>query len=190
MATQQTPPSGQDPSANVLMLVGNAVKYLEQLHFEDVRNTIEMRDQAVNESRRERAAEAERINALRAVDIAAVGLANERAVKQAEVLASQLALSAETLRTLVAQTASNIAQQLQAVTGQLVERIAALEKVQYENQGKNAEPSPLVTRLDALEECMAENKGQTTGKSQLWMLITSVILFLISVAGFIISLTH
>ena len=50
-------------------------------------------------------AEAKRIDAIRSVDITAVAIANDRAVASAVVLAAQVASSAETLRTLVAQTA-------------------------------------------------------------------------------------
>src|ERR1017187_8731470 len=47
-------------------------------------------------------AEAKRIDAIRAVDVGAVSVANERANAQAAVLASQVSTSAETLRALVA----------------------------------------------------------------------------------------
>ena len=82
-----------------------------------------------------REAEAKRIDAIRAVDVNAVSVANERATAQAAVLANQVALSAETLRALVASTASTQATQLNQLTAQLIDRISLLEKSQYENKG-------------------------------------------------------
>jgi predicted aconitase len=70
------------------------------------------------------------------VDVNAVSIANERAVQQAAVLQNQVSTSAEALRALVATTASTIAQQLQQITNQTTERLAAVEKAQYEGQGR------------------------------------------------------
>jgi len=82
-------------------------------------------------------AEAKRIDAIRAVDVNAVSVANERATAQAAVLANQVAASAETLRALVAATAATQAQQLGQLTAQLTDRLTALEKAQYENKGSS-----------------------------------------------------
>jgi hypothetical protein len=81
-------------------------------------------------------AESSRLDSIRAVDISAVAVANDRAVASAAVLASQVSSSAETLRTLVAATAATVAQQLSAVSTGINDRLASLEKSQYENQGK------------------------------------------------------
>lgn len=148
-----------DPSANVQLFVGNAVKYLEDLHNAAERGTDEKLRLHFEYARRESDAETERINALRADDVKAVAIANDRAVKQAEVLATQVATSAEALRILVAQTADTIAKNLTLVTSQLIERIAALEKVQYENQGKSGASSTLLDRVTELEGVNNQNKG-------------------------------
>src|SRR5471030_432941 len=73
-------------------------------------------------------AEAKRIDAIRAVDVNAVSVANERATAQAAVLANQVAASAETLRALVAATAATVAQQLAQVSAGIADRLSALEK--------------------------------------------------------------
>lgn len=83
-------------------------------------------------------AETKRIDAIRAVDVAAVGVANERATQQASVLAAQVVASAETLRALVASTASAVALQLQQLSNQLSDRLGSLEKAQYENKGSGS----------------------------------------------------
>jgi hypothetical protein len=82
-------------------------------------------------------AESSRLDSIRAVDISAVAVANDRAVASAAVLASQVSSSAETLRTLVAATAATVAQQLSAVSTGINDRLSALEKSQYETQGKS-----------------------------------------------------
>jgi hypothetical protein len=83
-------------------------------------------------------AETKRIDAIRAVDVQAVAVANERASAQALVLAAQVSSSAETLRTLVAATAQTVAQQLLAVSAGINDRISALEKSSYEGVGKSS----------------------------------------------------
>ena len=174
---------GSDPSANVTMFVGNAVKYLEDLHKSEERSIDEKLKLHFEYTRRESDAESARINALRDVDVQAVAIANERAVKQAEVLATQVATSAEALRILVAQTATTIAQQLALVTSQLIERIAALEKVQYENQGKSGASSNLLDRVADLETSKYESKGRAGISTPLLMLLSSlgggIIIFII-----------
>ena len=165
----------QDPSANVLQLVGNATAYIEKMIALNHEMLEEKLALTVESSRRERAAETDRINSLRAVDVAAVGTANERAVKQAELLATNVSTSAETLRKLVAETATTIAKQLETVTGQLIERIAALEKVQYENQGRSAAPTDISLRIDELEKQQSEAKGRTGISVPMLMLISGAV---------------
>jgi hypothetical protein len=93
--------------------------------------------------------------------VEAVATANERAVKQAEVLANQMANNAEILRASVAKTAETIAAQLQQTTTQQNERIAALEKANYENVGKAAAPSEQVDRIASLERDRDKAVGRT-----------------------------
>jgi hypothetical protein len=107
-------------------------------------------------------AEAKRIDAIRAVDVNAVAVANERASASALVLAGQVSASAETLRTLVAATAATVAQQLAAISSAINDRISALEKSQYEGSGK------------------------TTGGKDVWGYIAAGIAAIIAIAAFIL----
>jgi hypothetical protein len=107
-------------------------------------------------------AETKRIDAIRAVDVQAVAVANERASAQALVLAAQVSSSAETLRTLVAATAQTVAQQLAAVSAGINDRISALEKSQYENSGKSS------------------------GGKDVWGYIVAGVIALIAIAGFVL----
>lgn len=150
-----------DPSANVIMLVGNAVKYLESLQAASERAV----DEKLKYIKQIADSESERINALRAVDVAAVATANDRAVKQAEVLAASLVTNAETLRASVAKTADTLAATVKQITDQQNERIAALEKVQYENQGKSGASGNLLERVNTLENSKSEIKGVGAGSA-------------------------
>lgn len=131
-----------DPTHNVLQLVNAAVKRLDDLSTERAERTKdimtlnkEILNLHVSYGEKLSVAESKRIDAIRAVDVGAVAIASERATQQATVLANQVSASAETLRTLVATTAGTVAAQLQSVSNQLVDRIALLEKSQYETKG-------------------------------------------------------
>jgi hypothetical protein len=107
-------------------------------------------------------AESSRLDSIRAVDISAVAVANDRAVASAAVLASQVSSSAETLRTLVAATAATVAQQLSAVSTGINDRLSALEKSQYENQGK------------------------TGGSKDTWGWIVGAVMAVVAIGGFLL----
>lgn len=158
-----------DPTANVLQLVDAAVRRQDDLRIAEGRRMDDLRhaearrmdDLRIAEAKRmdeqlsmrDKLAEAEskRIDAIRAVDVNAVAVASERAAAQASVLANQVAASAETQRALVAQTASTIAQQFAQTTSQLTERLASLEKAQYENQGRGLVANPAIdARFDSI----------------------------------------
>lgn len=120
-------------------------------------------------------AEAKRIDAIRAVDVNAVAIANQRATDQAAVLANQVAASAETLRILVSQTAAAAKQQLDQTTSQLSDRIAAVERFQYE--GKNLSgviPPAVVEQLAQLQESRYKSEGRGTLSAPLLMMIAAL----------------
>lgn len=110
--------------------------------------------------------EQRRIDAIRSVDVNAVGVASERAAAQAAVLATQVSASAETLRALVATTANSQAQQLSILTNQITERIAILERNQY------------------------EKGGSSTGMASLYQWVLGGILALVSIGGALFTIFH
>jgi cell division septum initiation protein DivIVA len=135
-----------DPTDNVRELLALSTERTDSLRLAEQQRVNELMDaerRRVNEQMQLRAeydaqlalAEAKRIDAIRAVDVAAVAVANERATAQAVVLANQVSVSAETLRSLVASTAATQATQLTQLTTQLTDRLASLEKSQYESKG-------------------------------------------------------
>lgn len=178
-----------DPTANVIALVQSESKRHDELRAADQKRADELRgsdtkrldDLRAAESRRvdEQAnirahfqeqlalAEANRINAIRAVDVAAVATASERAGQQAQVLAAQVLQSADTLRGLVATTASAQAATLQTITTTLTDRIASLEKAQYENKGIAGVRDPaidaLISEVRGLAAARAQGQGQGQG---------------------------
>lgn len=124
-----------DPSANVLLLVGNATKYLEELHKQSeiyYHQKLASAMEAINKSSE---AESKRIDANRDDDRKAVGVATEGQAKQATLLAEAVATNAETLRVSMAKTAETLATQLQQVTNSLSDRIKVVELKQYETAG-------------------------------------------------------
>jgi hypothetical protein len=113
-----------------------------------------------------RTAESKRIDAIRAVDVNAVSVASQRASDQASVLAAQVAQSADALRTLVASTASTVAQaQSQLGTG-LSERITKLEQAQYTGAGKQSVSDPAMLELVKSVNTLVSNQQLGSGRAQ------------------------
>jgi hypothetical protein len=136
-----------DPTANVLALVESAIKRIDDVQRSELKRIEEQISMHTVYTQQLAQAEAKRIDAIRAVDVGAVAIANERAAAQATVLANQVVVSAETLRSLVATTATTMATQLQASQSQLMERISLLERSQYENKGRSGISAPLLMMI-------------------------------------------
>lgn len=192
-----------DPTANVQKLLADSV-----IRQDDLREAygrlfeaeIRAEGRRIDEQMKLRAdysqqlenAESKRIDAIRAVDVAAVAVASERATQSASVLANQVAQSAETLRTLVASTAVTIAQQLAQLSNQLSDRISALERSSYEDIGKGRVADPMmtemVTELKALRELSTLGTGKDTGLRSMWGYIVGaagILLGLISLINYL-----
>lgn len=159
-----------DPTSNVLMVVEAATKRQDDLRIAekekaDLRQEFteklidakfkfkdekaQIRDDYQKELR---VTEKERIDAIRTVDVAARQSDNDKAIQQAAVLANQLKQTEDNLQSLIRQQAT--AQEA---------RLAALEKSQYENKGKD------------------------TGKNASWVVLVAVISVLLAFAGFFLK---
>lgn len=190
----------EDPSRNVLNALSAAIDRLEALMISDIKRIDEkINDKAIRNLERFEAetkrvdelfrlrgeaslqlsiAETKRLDSVRSVDVAAVSVAAERSAQQAVVLASQVTASAETLRTLVASTATTVAQQLAQISSQLSDRISALEKSSYE--GKNIGiPQEVTRRLAELEEQRYKGEGRGNGMEKMWSLVFVIGTFII-----------
>jgi len=146
-----------DPTANVLQLVAAAIARQDDLRsaekdhvaevlrlrgeqrahdLEHMREIGELRAFHAQELRR---AEAERIDAIRSVDVGNVQRAAEVQATQASALAAQVVASAEALRNQVASAASAASIALAAALEPVQKDIADLRRAQYEAQGVKAQ---------------------------------------------------
>lgn len=135
-----------DPTANVRELVEAAIQRqddLRRVEAEHIREIIqlrafiaEVRDKHASELR---SAEAQRIDAIRAVDVGNVSRAAEVQAAQAATLAAQVSTSAETLRNQVAAAASAQSIALTAALEPIIKDIADLRRAQYEALGQKAQ---------------------------------------------------
>jgi cobalamin biosynthesis Mg chelatase CobN len=112
-----------------------------------------------------RHAESERINAIRAVDVAAVAQAAQVSATQATTLAAQVTASAETLRNTVAASATAAANALSQALQPIQKSIDDLRQAQYQQQGQQAQ----------------KTEGQDSGRF--------IIATIVSVAGLLMTIT-
>lgn len=128
-----------DPTKNVLGLVSAAIKRQDDLRKLEARHLRELADLRARYDARLRKAETARIDAIRAVDVAAVGQAAKVSATLAQTLAAQVAASAETVRTQVATTATAASTALAAALEPIQKDIADLRRAQYEAQGQKTQ---------------------------------------------------
>jgi anti-sigma-K factor RskA len=148
-----------DPTKNVLDLVEAAVKRIDDLRAvndrlieerikrqDDLRTLASSHVKELAELRSKYEImlgekETQRIDAIRAVDVGAVGRASEVAAAQASTLATQVQVSAETLRGQVAASATAAAGALAVALEPIQKSIDELRRIQYEQQGQKAAQS-------------------------------------------------
>lgn len=137
--------------------------------------------------------ESNRIDELRKGDIEAVKIANESTVKRAELLSEQLIETAETVRKNTDTFASTLAISSQQTTNAQNEKIAALERVNWENSGKaGASPTiqSLVTDLVNLKNANATNVGVSKGQQLTKNSLAGMLAVAISIITVIILLIN
>jgi hypothetical protein len=193
-SVQPTPdPPVIDPTSNVKDLVREVIVRMDSLRESERRREESLREaerrlteseiRAIREIMELRAQhateltlkESDRINAIRLVDVNAVAIAAERTNQQAQVLASQLATSAEANRSLVATTAASQKQQLDQIITPILDRLTALEKLQYEGKGLSGTiPPSVVEQLAQLQESRYKNEGRSTLSAPLLMTIAAL----------------
>jgi hypothetical protein len=197
-----------DPTKNVLDLVEAAVKRLDDLRTAEGRviearlahhkELADVRAQYARDfgilksahSTELRVAEQNRIDAIRAVDVNAVSVASSRAAEQAQVLANQVQVSADALRTLVATTASTAAAAQQAALAEISKRLSELERTKYEGAGRStiADPalSELMRAVQDLARGSATSAGKGAGVNAVWVVVigaVGLISTLLGIAG-------
>jgi hypothetical protein len=141
-----------DPTANVLRLIELEIERQDDLrnqesgHFREimaVRSGYEHRitSMMTTYERQLQEQEAARIDAIRAVDVAAGERAAVVSTTQAGILAAQVAAAAEAMRVQVAAAASAAQANLTAALEPIQTAISDLRRVQYEQQGQRSAQS-------------------------------------------------
>lgn len=128
-----------DPTQNVKDLSEAANKRQDDLREQEsahVREIMAIRAEHETEARR---AEADRIDAIRQVDVQAVQQAAQVQATQAAALAAQVAASAEAMRSQVAATASAAATSQATALAPITASIEQLRQAMYEQQGKETQ---------------------------------------------------
>lgn len=142
-------PEKYDPTTNVIALVDAAMKRQDDLRFAESRHVEELMKLRAEHSRELSKAESSRIDANRETDLLNVKVASDKAADQATVLASQVTLTADTLRALVA--SNNLATE---------QRLLTLERSSYEGKGKEGVTDPALASLIAKVDGLAGTKSE------------------------------
>jgi hypothetical protein len=140
-----------DPTLNVIANLETAVKRLDDLReadnkFQDssIDHVKELATLRAEYEDKLRLAESRRIDAIRAVDVAAVASSARDAAVVAATLATQVTTSADTLRNQVELTKTAAAGALTTALEPIQKDIADLRRVQYEQAGQKAGTSETV----------------------------------------------
>ena len=130
-----------DPTSNVIALVAAGLQRQDDLRRQESVHIHELLVLRADYEEKLRIGESRRIDAIRAVDVAAVAQAASVSATQASTLATQVAASAETLRTTVPASAIAAANNLVTALEPIQKAIAELRQAQYQQQGQTAQKS-------------------------------------------------
>lgn len=138
--------------------------------------------------------ESKRLDAVRQVDQLSVRTEADRSAAAITALAAAAATTAETLRSAVNTSATNLATQLDRTVTAIVERIASLEKSSYTGAGRAGVADPQVERLSQMVESLARVQAQGAGRSAGIQVSTGMLFAAIAaaaaIAGIIARLVH
>lgn len=139
-----------DPTRNVLQLVEAAVKRLDDIQMLQMHGLNAKLDAHIEYERQLSKAEKGRIDAIREMDSKAIEVASAQARESAGMLAKQLTTSIGGLREFIETVQASSLSQRNLLVEQLSERISALEKNQYQVQGKNEISKTVLAFVSAL----------------------------------------
>lgn len=185
-----------DPTENVMKLVEAANRRQDDLRHEttvridsELRHLKDMAELRAAHSKEMRAAEADRLNSIRQVDVTAVKTEADRALAAIQTLAATTATNAENLRNALTNTATTIAKQTADTVQQITERIAALEKSNYEGQGKSMYTNPMLADVSAQLKNLTQSRdvsgGERRGGQQMYGWIVGAVGVLLALASFV-----
>ncbi len=159
-----------DPTENVKDLTEANSKRLDDLRdaqnrlFEaQVSHLKETAQIRADHDREIRVLETARLDAIRRVDVGNQTVAAER--QQAAILTVERTNNAtsETLRAMVDTKANTLAAQTATTMLGVEQRLAALERVQYEGQGKASQADPMIARLAEAVESLTSSRAASAG---------------------------
>jgi hypothetical protein len=164
-----------DPTANVLKLVEEAAKRLDDLRDAEAKRvdglliiTREYEEKLRAKEGELRLAESKRLDAIREVDNINMTRNSESANAQALALAKQ-----------VTDTASIMAKQWETLTTQQSDRVSKIEAAMSEIKGKTGVTDPLMEalskKMDLVIESRSVGEGKTKGFSTMWAYIVGAI---------------
>jgi len=158
-----------DPSENVKELVALAIVRLDDLRIQSEKYLEKIVGLQATHSAELRVLEASRIDAIRAVDVAASQQATKDAEIRATALAKQVTDSAEAMRSQVAAAAAAAATSLAAALAPIQQSLAELTQRMYEQQGQkqqvvearatDADFAPILQAIQSLQKTADENAG-------------------------------
>lgn len=167
-----------DPTANVKDIIDAAMQRQDDLREQEsrhIREIMGLRSQSAADLRK---AEAGRLDAIRAVDVAAAQLTASVAETRAATLAAQVTDTAEALRSEVGSTAAAAQVSLAAALVPIQDSVAALLRSQYEGIGQKTQ----------VTETQAEGIGQRQSAG-LWLAAAAAVsAFFLGVAGVVIAI--
>jgi len=193
-----------DPTKNVLDLVEAERRRQDDLRAETNRRydaeLLHMEKMAVlraEHAREIRYLESERLEKIRQIDVVAVNTAADRASAAIQALAVTAAANAENLRNALNTTATTIANQLANTVQGINERIAALEKANYEGQGRSAVSDPafreMLEEVKSLRTSSADTGGRRQGAISAQAMVTwilGLIVSLITIGGAALGIAY
>lgn len=165
---------GIDPTENV--------KALNKASMEHLREVVDLE---VAGLRREIANQAKLVSKTRAIDRQNQSLIDERLQAGTDKLAATIELTAKTLSTTVAETAKSLASQQEGTFGRLADRVAVLERGQYEGKGQAGVRDPQIDALLSEVASLRAARNTDAGKSAGLSLGVAI---LIGAAGLIATL--
>lgn len=161
-----------DPTANVISLNEAAQKRQDDLReahqrFVDaeLKHVREIGGLRAEHAKEIRQLETERLNSIRAVDVAGGEREAKRALDAVQALAATSATNTETLRNAVTSSATAIAKQTAETFAEVSARLAALERSSYEGKGKEAVTDPALAQLVLKLENLASRDDRRGGRS-------------------------
>lgn len=193
-STDQDNQPVMDPTDNVMKLVEAANRRQDDLRNAESLRSREVADLRAEHAKEIREIESRRLDAIRQVDVAAAKTEADRALTAIQALATKAAIDAENIRTALNATAATIAKQTSDTVGEITTRIAALEKSNYEGQGRSKVADPqiesLVGEMRRLGSNQASSGGERRGGQQMWGYLVGGIGVVMTILSFMFSLAR